>query len=85
MGQPLPTLDSFSAVQQNGGIKLTYAASNFPASLCRWGRVKITRYAPNGQTKRFYLYANQVNFIYDLTGDLNTTYDYVAEIYIAYT
>ena len=79
-----PTLNSFSATTQNGGVFLTYNVSDWPSELCTWGRVKIDRLNPDGSIRTFWRFANEPTSFYDDTGDPNITYTYTAEAYIAF-
>ena len=80
----LPTLVSFSATPENGGMKLSYNIQNLPQEFCTWGRIKITRFNPNNTTTEIYRYAHQPYFFYDATGNPGVTYTYQVDVYVAY-
>lgn len=81
---PLPFINAFTATPQNGGILLSYTLSNFPATLCSWGRVRITRLNPNGSYTYFYRDASSPTAFYDNSGNPNVTYNYTLNVYAAY-
>lgn len=80
----LPTITSFTAVQENGGLKLSYAASDFPTTLCNWGRIRITRTNPDNSTVSWFRTADQPRFFTDPGGYPNVTYTYEINVYVAY-
>ncbi len=79
-----PDIVNFSAEPLNGGIFISYDINNFPAELCTWGRIKITRTSPSGSDV-IIRYAHHDNFFYDpLPIDPNVTYQYSINAYIAF-
>lgn len=80
----LPTVNSFSATPENGGVKLEWNISDFPVNWCRWGRIRIKRYNPDGSFNIFASGADQPNFRMDPSGGPNVTYTYEIDCYIAY-
>ncbi|MEM7038802.1 MAG: hypothetical protein AAF570_17610, partial [Bacteroidota bacterium] len=80
-----PTITSFAAAPENGAIKLTWSISNFPASLCHWGRVRVTKYNLQGGIEEEWLrYADDPPFIYDGNGGPNVVYNYSMTAYVAF-
>ena len=77
-----PIISSFDVGIVNGGIRLRYEISNFPPSLCYWGRVRINRIGPdqdgNGtpDIHTFNRFAHQYPAFYDVTALPNTEYTY---------
>ena len=75
---------SFTATPQNGGVLLSYSLSNFPTSLCSWGRIRIRRLNPNGSYTNFLRYADDPTLFYDNSGSPNVNYTYTINVYSAY-
>lgn len=80
----LPSLISFTAIPQNGAIKISYQVENLPTSLGNFGRVRIRRLNPDGTYTLFQRFSHSPTVFYDQTGTPGTTYDYSAEAYVAY-
>ena len=79
-----PTLNSFTATAQNGGVLLSYNVSDLPSNLCSWGRIHFTRLNPDGSYRNWWRFADDPNSFYDDTGDPNITYTYTARAYVAF-
>lgn len=80
----VPNLVSFTATPQNGGMRLDYNITNFPPTLCHWGKITIKRINPNGSTKTWWRFAHMPNFFYDNTGGPNVTYTYEIDVRMSF-